>query len=69
MNCGVSAIAFTAYMALVERVSTVMATSYVYVNPPIALLMGATAPDKLANMRRNLGEGRISVVLGMVRVA
>ncbi|MHC4937449.1 MAG: methyltransferase domain-containing protein [Planctomycetota bacterium] len=35
----------------------------------IALLMGATAPEKLANMRRNLTEGRISVVLGMVRVA
>lgn len=41
-----SAIAFTAYMALVERVSTVMATSYVYVNPPIALLMGAWLADE-----------------------
>ena len=40
-----SAIAFTAYMALVERVSTVMATSYVYVNPPIALLMGGWLAD------------------------
>ena len=42
-----SAIAFTAYMALVERVSTVMATSYVYVNPPIALLMGAWLADEV----------------------
>ncbi|MFV8632356.1 EamA family transporter [Ralstonia pseudosolanacearum] len=41
-----SAIAFTAYMALVQRVSTVMATSYVYVNPPIALLMGAWLADE-----------------------
>ncbi len=43
-----SAIAFTAYMALVQRVSTVMATSYVYVNPPIALLMGAWLADEQA---------------------
>ncbi|QUP55739.1 EamA family transporter (plasmid) [Ralstonia syzygii] len=41
-----SAVAFTAYMALVQRVSTVMATSYVYVNPPIALLMGAWLADE-----------------------
>ena len=41
-----SAVALTAYMALVERVSTVMATSYVYVNPPIALLMGAWLADE-----------------------
>ncbi|ANJ75018.1 EamA family transporter [Ralstonia insidiosa] len=36
-----SAIGFSAYLALVERVSSVMATSYAYVNPLVGLLMGS----------------------------
>lgn len=36
-----SLVAFSAYMYLVGKVSQTLATSYVYVNPPVALAMGA----------------------------
>ncbi|MBX3685465.1 MAG: drug/metabolite exporter YedA [Rhodocyclaceae bacterium] len=36
-----SLIAFSAYMYLVAHVSPALATSYAYVNPPVALLVGA----------------------------
>lgn len=36
-----SLVAFSAYMVLVERTSPVMASSYAYANPPIALILGA----------------------------
>ncbi|NTV10450.1 MAG: drug/metabolite exporter YedA, partial [Zoogloea sp.] len=36
-----SLLAFSAYMLLVEHTSPVLATSYAYVNPPVALLVGA----------------------------
>jgi len=36
-----SLVAFSAYMYLVANVSQTLATSYVYVNPPVALAMGA----------------------------
>ncbi len=42
-----SAIGFTAYLALVERVSSVMATSYAYVNPLVGILMGAWLADEV----------------------
>jgi drug/metabolite transporter (DMT)-like permease len=35
-----SLIGFSAYRFLVERVSSTLATSYAYVNPPVALLVG-----------------------------
>jgi drug/metabolite transporter (DMT)-like permease len=35
-----SVIGFSAYRFLVERVSSTLATSYAYVNPPVALLVG-----------------------------
>jgi len=36
-----SLVAFSAYMYLASQVSSVLANSYVYVNPPIALIIGA----------------------------
>jgi len=36
-----SLVAFSAYMYLVTNVSQTLATSYVYVNPPVALAVGA----------------------------
>lgn len=35
-----SLIGFSAYMALLQRTSPVLASSYAYVNPPVALLVG-----------------------------
>ncbi len=60
-----SAIAFSAYKALVERVSTVMATSYAYVNPPIALLMGAWLADEHVAPQTL---GATAIILGAVVV-
>jgi drug/metabolite transporter (DMT)-like permease len=37
-----SLLAFSAYMFLVQNVSAALATSYAYVNPVVALLLGAT---------------------------
>ncbi len=36
-----SLVAFSAYMYLLSKVNQTLATSYVYVNPPVALAMGA----------------------------
>ena len=36
-----SLVAFTAYLYLLENVRPLMATSYAYVNPPVAVLIGA----------------------------
>ncbi|MGN5478056.1 EamA family transporter [Cupriavidus basilensis] len=36
-----SLVAFSAYMYLVAKVGQRLATSYVYVNPPVALAVGA----------------------------
>jgi drug/metabolite transporter (DMT)-like permease len=37
-----SLLAFSAYMFLVQNVAPALATSYAYVNPVVALLLGAT---------------------------
>ncbi len=56
-----SLIAFSAYMYLVAHVSPALATSYAYVNPPVALLVGAwlggetIAPETWAALPMILG--------------
>ena len=46
-----SLIAFSAYMTLLSRVSPGLATSYTFVNPVIALLLGITLGSERVSLR------------------
>lgn len=61
-----SIVAFSAYVWLLQHVRPALATSYAYVNPPIALLLGAL----LAGERITLLDGIASsiIVLGVALV-
>ena len=59
-----SLIAFTAYMTLLSRTSAALATSYSFVNPVIALLLGIGLGGETVSPREGLAAG--IVVLGVV---
>lgn len=60
-----SIIGFTAYIWLLHHVRPVLASSYAYVNPPIAVLLGAA----LANERFGLHEiGAMAVIVAGVAI-
>jgi len=67
-----SLIAFTAYLYLLNNVRALLATSYAYVNPPVAVLLGAVAvgeavhPGDIAAMAVIL-IGVAMITLGKVR--
>lgn len=46
-----SLVAFTAYMVLLSRTSTTLASSYTFVNPVIALLLGISLGNETVNAR------------------
>jgi drug/metabolite transporter (DMT)-like permease len=58
-----SLIGFSAFRFLVERVSATLATTYAYVNPPVALLVGWWLGHEQFSMQLLLG---LPVVLGAV---
>lgn len=60
-----SLIGFSAFRFLVERVSATLATSYAYVNPPVALLIGAWLGHERFSPQLLLG---LPIVLGAVAV-
>jgi drug/metabolite transporter (DMT)-like permease len=58
-----SLVAFSAFRFLVERVSATLATTYAYVNPPVALLVGWWLGNEQFSTQLLLG---LPVVLGAV---
>jgi drug/metabolite transporter (DMT)-like permease len=61
-----SLIAFNAYMVLLARTSGAVATSYAYVNPVIAMVLGVTLGQELVTTREWIAAGVI--VAGVVLV-
>jgi len=59
-----SLIAFTAYMTLLARTRVALATSYSFVNPVIALLLGIGLGDEAVTHQEWLAAG--IVVIGVV---
>jgi drug/metabolite transporter (DMT)-like permease len=59
-----SLIAFSAYMFLVQNVTPALATSYAYVNPVVALLLGLTL-----GREHIVGSGYVAIVMVLAGVA
>ena len=58
-----SIIAFSAYMYLLRRVRPALATSYAYVNPVVAVMLGLTVGSESLS-----GEGLIALPLTLIGV-
>jgi drug/metabolite transporter (DMT)-like permease len=59
-----SLIAFSAYRVLVERVSPTLASTYAYVNPPVALLVGWLLGNETFSLNVLLGLPIVLVAVG-----
>jgi len=59
-----SLIAFSAYRILVERVSPTLASTYAYVNPPVALLVGWLLGNETFSLNVLLGLPIVLVAVG-----
>ncbi|MGH3804440.1 MAG: EamA family transporter [Pseudonocardiaceae bacterium] len=60
-----SLIAFSAYRWLVERVSPTLASTYAYVNPPVALFVGWLLGDETFSVNVFLGLPIVLVAVGL----
>jgi drug/metabolite transporter (DMT)-like permease len=56
-----SVITFSAYMVLLQRVSSALASSYTFVNPLIGLLLGATLGGEVISGQEWLAAGVVSI--------
>ncbi|MFM6987130.1 MAG: EamA family transporter, partial [Arenimonas sp.] len=61
-----SVIAYSAFVWLVKHVRPALATSYAYVNPPIALLLGVLLLDEPLNSHTLVAMALILVSIGIV---
>lgn len=59
-----SLIAFSAYRVLVERVSPTLASTYAYVNPPVALLVGWMLGNETFSLNVLLGLPIVLIAVG-----
>jgi drug/metabolite transporter (DMT)-like permease len=61
-----SVVAYSAFVWLVKHVRPALATSYAYVNPPIALLLGVLLLDEPLNSHTLVAMMLILTSIGMV---
>jgi drug/metabolite transporter (DMT)-like permease len=61
-----SFVAFTAYLYLLKNVRAALATSYAYVNPPVAVLLGVLFIDEVVHGSELIAMTVILAGVGMI---
>lgn len=64
-----SIIAFTAYLFLLRAVRPALSASYAYVNPPVAVLLGALIAGEHVGVREIIGMAVILIGVGIITLA